>query len=153
MQFIFRRDASLIFSGEIWRITTALFVQDGGLMGGIFNIIALLFIGLAIQHYYGKYQWLIIFFLGGILSELVAIYWQPIGAGNSVATFALAGSLLLSTLGEGNTKTQIISIIGILSGILLFLLKDIHGAALIIGLIIGIFINKYRNSEIMKRGG
>ena len=40
-----QRDSGKIFAGEWWRLVTALFVQDGWVAGGLFNILSLLVIG------------------------------------------------------------------------------------------------------------
>ncbi len=135
---MFERNTALIVDGEVWRIVTALFFQDGGLIGGIINIFYLLLIGSVTEMRLGKYRFLIVFFMGGILSECIALLWQPIGAGNSVANFALAGSLLFLVLTKASAKLKILSMIGFLGAILLVFLKDIHGGAVIIGMLCAI---------------
>lgn len=61
---LFMRNKPLILKGELWRIITALFFQDGGLAGGIFNIVGLLFIGSLAERFWSRKNWLIIFFAG-----------------------------------------------------------------------------------------
>jgi membrane associated rhomboid family serine protease len=87
------RNRLLILKGELWRLITALFFQDGGLAGGISNIVGLLFIGSLAEQFWTRKEWLIIFFIGGILSEVAGFWWQPSGAGNSVANLCLAASV------------------------------------------------------------
>ena len=39
------------------------------------------------------------YLVGGIVGELAGIRWQPVGAGNSVATFAIVGALMTTLVG------------------------------------------------------
>lgn len=130
----FQRDEIAIVEGEFWRVFTALFFQDGGLAGAVFNITALLFVGSIAEHYFRKLQWLILFFIGGILTGIIAIFWQPIGAGNSIANFSLAGGLLIYSLLQQNNTVKIITIVGLVASIYLLFMKDIHGVAIFIGI-------------------
>lgn len=142
-----RRDTTLILSGEYWRMITALFVQDGGTIGAIYNIFALLLIGGLAEQYLKKSTWVIIFFAGGILSNCIALLWQPIGAGNSVANFALAGATLLIAILSKNNTTRVIGALGFLCAAPLLVIKDIHGAAVLIGAILYLISRHYLSSS------
>ena len=41
------RNWTLIGQGQVWRLLTSLVVQDGGLIGAVFNLVALALIGVA----------------------------------------------------------------------------------------------------------
>jgi hypothetical protein len=56
----------------VWRWLTSLLVQDGGVLGTASNLI---FLGL----------------LGAVAGQVAGVFWQPVGAGNSVAVCGLAG--------------------------------------------------------------
>ena len=88
---MFERDYTKFLQGEWWRLITSLFVQDRGLSGSIFNLVSILLMGMVAEELWGSQKWLILFFGGGILSQVVAFGWQPVGAGTSVANFSLAG--------------------------------------------------------------
>jgi rhomboid protease GluP len=96
---MFERDYARFLAGDWWRILTPLFVQDGGVSGSIFNLVSLLLVGIVAEKIWGSQRWLIIFFAGGILSEMIGFAWQPVGAGNSVANFGLAASIAVFCLG------------------------------------------------------
>ena len=133
------RNTGLVLKGEWWRIFTTLFFQDGGLTGGIANIVGLLFIGTVAEQFWTRRKWLIIFFVGGVLSELVALAWQPTGAGNSIANFCLAAGVTIICMNDHTSITvRITAILSLGIGILLLAIKDIHGAALMIGLIVAV---------------
>src|SRR5689334_8448043 len=66
---LFERDTVKFLSGDWWRFFTPLFFQDGGLFGAVFNLLTLLFIGNIAGQIWGEKRWLLIFLLGGVLSE------------------------------------------------------------------------------------
>jgi rhomboid protease GluP len=134
-----RRDASRIAEGEWWRIGTALLFQDGGITGTIFNVVTLLLVGQVAERIWGGRRWLVIFFAGGVLTEIVALAWHAVGAGNSVANFSLAGSVSLLCLVLRPTFTIVVAAaVALAGGVALLLLHDIHGAATIFGATMGL---------------
>jgi membrane associated rhomboid family serine protease len=127
---LFERDTERVLRGEPWRIVTALFFQDGQLQGGIFNIASLLFIGPVAERVLGYRRWLVIFFGGGVITEAIALALQPQGAGNSIANLSLAGAMLgMTAIRRGGPLGYLISGAGVLAGLLLLALGDIHGVA------------------------
>jgi rhomboid protease GluP len=133
------RNAALIASGEVWRLVTALVVQRGGFAGSIFNLVSLALIGSVAEHLWGTRRWVVIVVVGGILSEVVALAWQPIGAGNSVANFSLAGAVCVRCLTRRPSRTALGTAclaLGSCAGLLLR--RDIHGAAALIGAMTGL---------------
>ncbi|HSB65142.1 MAG TPA: rhomboid family intramembrane serine protease [Anaerolineales bacterium] len=141
---LFQRDYQRFLSGNWWRIITPLFVQDGGLGGTIFNLAGLLLIGSIAERLWGGRFMFMIFFVGGILGEIVAFAWQPVGAGNSISNFSLAASIAIACLTRHSPKpVQIaaflaLSIDGILIG-----LQDIHGAAALAGAILALVLKQF----------
>jgi membrane associated rhomboid family serine protease len=135
--YALRRDGDLtLHHGEWWRVVTALLVQDGGVVGTVSNLVALVLIGLVAERLWGL--WLpVLFFGAGICSQFVGLAWQPIGAGNSVGNFGMAtGVLLLCVLRAKAVLPRILGVIGIVAGLALLLLRDIHGGAVAIGLVL-----------------
>ncbi len=133
------RDAARFLDGEWWRLFTSLFVQDGGISGAIFNLVALLFVGLVAEQLWDTPKMLLIFFAGGLVGEIVGLVWQPIGAGNSVANFSLAASLaVLCLLHRPPRPVQIAALVALGTDILLIALHDIHGPAAIAGALLAI---------------
>lgn len=129
-----RRDAGAIEAGEVYRLFTALWFQDGGLGGGLFNLGLLAIIGFHAERLMRRPAWIGIYLLGGLLSELVALAWKPIGAGNSVAAMSLAGAILVSGfLRAAPPPSRVAGAIGLVAGAVLAAQHDIHGAAVLIG--------------------
>jgi rhomboid protease GluP len=128
------RDASAIRAGQAYRLFTALWFQDGGVAGAAFNIAMLAMLGFLAEQSLNRVLWLGIYLVGGLLSQVVGLVWQPVGAGNSIAYMSLAGALLgLAFSRRMSPVVQIIAALGLAAGLLLAAKSDIHGAAVLIG--------------------
>jgi membrane associated rhomboid family serine protease len=82
--------------GEWWWTFTALFVQDGGVLGTVSNLTFLALLGVLAERLVGPRWWLAAYFGAGLAGELAGYAWQPTGAGNSVAVCGLAGVLVVA---------------------------------------------------------
>ena len=86
------RDPVAFAAGEWWRVVTALFAYDDGpvqKLGIVFGVLAL---GVVAERKIGSVEWLIIAFVSGLVGQVVGLWWQPYGAGSSVAVAGLAGA-------------------------------------------------------------
>jgi membrane associated rhomboid family serine protease len=89
--------------GELWaswRLVTSLVVHDGWLPL-LFNLAGLAVVGPPVERRVGPARWASLYLLGGIVGQLFGLRWQPIGAGNSVASFGLIGGLVALSLRPG----------------------------------------------------
>lgn len=123
------RNADRIAKGEVWRVVTALVQQDGGLAGTIANALALLVMGSVAEHLLGGRRTADTFIGVGVLAQLPALAWQPVGAGNSVANFGLTGALALDVLFDcrRSVLATAAAAFTLLAGIGLTALTDVHG--------------------------
>jgi len=138
---MFERDYTRFLAGDWWRVITPLFVQDGGISGSIFNLVTLLLIGTVAEKMWGSQRWPILFFAGGILSEIIAFVWQPVGAGNSVANFSLAASIAVLSLTLPTSRVvKVMAILALGAGMILLLLRDVHGPAMLFGALIALIL-------------
>jgi rhomboid protease GluP len=127
-----------LMDGQIWRAATALFVQDGGLAGGLFNLVLLLAIGPLAESRLSALRWTAAYLGGGIVTEFLALAWQPHGAGNSIACFALAGTLVVTAAARTRGWLAIGAALVALAGVLVLLATcDIHGLGFVAGAVIG----------------
>jgi len=116
-----------------YRLFSSLIVQDGGWPGAIWDLAALLWIGLMAESVWGARRWAVLALGAGIGAQLWGWVVQPMGAGNSVVVFGLAASLLLRGLGSYNRVARITGALGLLAAFGLFVGGDIHGGAALIG--------------------
>lgn len=124
------------FSGwlaEPYRLVTSLVVQDGGWPGTIWNLTALIWIGLMSEWAWGAARWVVIALGAGLGAQVWGWVVQPTGAGNSVMVFGLAASLLVRALPSRHRAAKIAGILGLVAACLLFAGGDIHGGAAFIG--------------------
>jgi membrane associated rhomboid family serine protease len=126
-------------------LVTPLFVQDAGITGSIFNLVSLALVGTVAEQLWGRWRILVIFFVGGIAGEIVAFSWQPLGAGNSVGNFSLAASVaVLCLLRRPSRVVQMAALLALGADLLLIIMKDIHGAAAIAGVVLAISLCRGR---------
>jgi len=123
--------------GEIWRLFTPLFVQDGGWAGLIFNLIALVIIGTLVENTFGKRRFLITYLIAGFVSEIAAYTMlQHQGfAGNSVANMGIAGLLFTALLASKAEPVRILGLIGMGAGLTLLLTANLHGIGFAVGVV------------------
>jgi rhomboid protease GluP len=76
--------------GDWWRWVTPMVVQDHHWVGGISNLVGLLLCGAAAEQVVRRPGWLAFYVGGGLVGQVFGHFWQPIGAGNSVANCGLA---------------------------------------------------------------
>ncbi len=152
------RDPVAFAAGEWWRVVTALFAYDDGpvqKLGIVFGVLAL---GIVAERKIGSVEWLIIAFVSGLVGQIVGLWWQPYGAGSSVAVAGLAGATAtwlawpmphaegaaaanvprifarLGVRGEALTWSARIGALAVLGlAVALFVMRDIHGPPIFIG--------------------
>jgi rhomboid protease GluP len=86
--------------GEPWRWATALVVQDGWLVGGLSNIAGLVLVGFVAEQVVRRTAWLAAYVVTGLVGQVFGHWWQPVGAGNSVAVCGLV-ALVVVMLARG----------------------------------------------------
>ena len=85
-----------VAQGQFWRIFTAMFLHFSIFHIGL-NMLSLFFIGSAVEVFYGKWRYLAIYLLSGIIGGIVTYLLGPnamvISAGASGAIFGVFGAL------------------------------------------------------------
>lgn len=130
---LLQRDGYTGWLAAPYRLVSSLVVQDGGWAGAIWNLAALLWIGLMAESVWGALRWTIIAVGTGIGAQIWGWVVQPLGAGNSVIVFGLAASLLVRGLRGRARVARIAGCLGLVAACGLFIGGDIHGGAGLIG--------------------
>jgi membrane associated rhomboid family serine protease len=141
------RNWTLIGQGQVWRLLTSFAVQDGGLIGAVFNLVALALIGVAAEQVWGAKWWVVIALAGALGAELWGKIVQPVGAGNSVAVFSLAASIAVAAVLRGAGPQRLLGLISLVGAAILLIIGDIHGAAATIGAVLGAVLARRRAGE------
>src|SRR5436853_1781083 len=85
----------LVQQGQVWRIFTAMFLHFNILHIGL-NMLSLFFIGTAVEVFFGKWRYLVIYLGSGIVGGIVTYFLMPpetLAAGASGAIFGVFGAL------------------------------------------------------------
>jgi rhomboid protease GluP len=90
-------NSKIIYDLEIWRLFTAMFLH-GDALHLFSNMIALLIFGAYIESNYSKYEFVIIYFMSGLMGNIFSVILLPpytISLGASGAIFGLIGAAFL----------------------------------------------------------
>lgn len=135
----FRRDLDALHAGEWWRIFTPLFVQAEGWIQICINTAAALIFCPLCEKFYGK-RIVPIYFISGLVGEIVGYLWKPNGGGSSVAVAGVIGSLLAFAYmnrREVRGPAGHFALAGVTGALLLSLATDLHGPPILAGVLLG----------------
>lgn len=124
---------------ELWRIITSMFLH-GDAIHLISNIIGLVLFGTFIENIVSKTAYLIIYFLSGVLGNIMTLFLLPpyiISLGASGAIYGLIGASVIYIIFERNMTQLIITFVYLLYFIVTSFSPEINYAAHIFGLISG----------------
>jgi rhomboid protease GluP len=121
---------------EWWRIVTPLFVHSEGWFHLLVNVAWIAWVGTIIERRLGSGRWLILYFVPGILGEMIGMAWKPHGGGASLGGSGLLGALGAWLLLRGGTlrwRLRIWGPLGLAGGLVLTLRHEIHGPPILAG--------------------
>ena len=136
---LLERDPKML-TGEWWRFVTTWLVQTDGWQQVLLNSAGLLIYGTLVEQTIGRRWWVVAYVVAGLVGEVVGIWWQPVGGGNSVAICGLIGLYsvwLTQRPSRGGPPPVVGTVVWGGLGLWLITHSDIHGAALCAGFIIG----------------
>lgn len=142
LQFLFpeilealRRNGPALRSGEWWRMVTPLFVQADGWVQCVVNGIgALMFLPLG-EKLYGK-KMLALYFVPGVVGEIVAYTRHSHGAGSSLGICGVIGGIFAFAWiyrAEQPRFTVALAVVGLCAAVVLSFLPDFHGPPILAG--------------------
>jgi len=79
---------------EVWRFITAVFLH-GNLLHLFFNLFALALFGSILEKLIGGSRFLVVFFVSGILANLISVNFYSVSLGASGAIFGVIGALIV----------------------------------------------------------
>ena len=81
-------------NGEMWRFVTAIFLH-GSVSHLAYNLLALFFFGLVLESLIGSRRFLWVFFVSGIIANVIAINYYDASLGSSGAIYGVIGALTI----------------------------------------------------------
>jgi rhomboid protease GluP len=123
-----------------------MFFQDGGLRGGIFNLVALAVVGTLAEWCFGRVRWLVLYFGCGLFGQFLSYVWlNPVGAGNSMCVAGLLGGLAVGVLRTRAAQPpRALFVAAVLIGPLAVLdtvVHDNHGMPALLGMLLGFLLS------------
>jgi membrane associated rhomboid family serine protease len=134
------REPGPVRDGQVWRLVTSMFLQDGGVGGTIFNVVTLAVTVLLVGSLVRPRTLVVGFLLAGVVGNvLTLVLLGQAGAGNSMATMGLAsGTAAYAALALDRSRaTRVLVGVVALVALGLDLAGDQHGPALTAGLAAG----------------
>ena len=149
-----RREPQLtLHHGEWWRVLTSLLAQDGGLFAAIYSLAVVAVVITLSTWIQGPWLTLAIFVFSSIVLNLLALGWNAVGGGTSFASDGTMLSILAMGLVLARDRVVMIcAVIAIAGGILLVVLADAHGIAILLGAVIGAVHGMLRRRAVASGG-
>jgi membrane associated rhomboid family serine protease len=156
----------LTLTGQWWRLETSTFLH-GGLFHVLFNMWALLNLGLLAEIIFGTEQYLALYLLAGLGGSVASLCWHPtvVGVGASGAIFGVAGAMLPALFFERNQRLRA-AMRGNLGSIAFFVVFNIlygagarqidnaaHLGGLATGLLLGLALPKVSEGPLSRSRG
>jgi rhomboid protease GluP len=139
---VLRLDVDSLKAGEWWRVITPLFVQPYGTFQFLFNMLFLVVFLPMAERIYGARVWLL-YFVPGVVGQLVNCAWRPGGGGSSTAVFGVMGSILMYVLLHRKSAPRqypVFAILGICGAVVMCFTRDGHGPGLLTGAVLAALI-------------
>lgn len=126
-------------STDWWRVVTALFAQDGGLVAALFNLVVLFFVLMFGEWVWGRWRAIVLFLGPSLILNLLAVYvWRVSGGGSSFASDGLLMSVMGLALVTGGRVLRVLAGAAVVIAVVLVVLNDAHGLAMLIGAALGV---------------
>lgn len=133
-----QRQSSAITAGQWWRLVTAIFLQDGGWPGTVFNLVMLAVTLWLVSAVWRGLPMVLVFLLGGVLANgLTHLTTGQTGAGNSMATMGLLAAAVVCVVWPRPRSRETLAPFAAFAAAtcVLLLERDEHGLALAIGVL------------------
>lgn len=144
-----------IHHGQWWRILTAIAAQDGGLVAAIFNLLVIAAAVAVGEWVWGRWRAVVLYLLPSVVLNLVAVFvWHATGGGSSFADDGLMLSVCgLGLVASSRVVVRVCASAAILVGVVLVVLGDAHGVAMLLGAALGILFALLHQDRARRRVG
>jgi rhomboid protease GluP len=151
---LFERRPGALASHEYWRLITPIFFHAEGWRQIVFDLSALLILGVIVERIFGGRRLLLLYFCAGITGEIAGLTWKPWGAGSSVAICGLLGAVgAWLLLRRSPVQSRFGGLVILAGAITLTALRDLHGPPILLGILLGwVMQQKGVHPEIAKQG-
>jgi rhomboid protease GluP len=124
-------------AGQVWRVVTPLLVQTGPAVAVVIVFVLALLVGWPAERWFGSGRMAALYLGGGIVANVVGAWWDPDGAGITVAGCGVLGGFAVWWLRMRRSGPVTAAGWVLLIGLFLAFSSDIHGIALLAGAVLG----------------
>lgn len=148
---------SAFYNYEIWRFLSSIFLH-GSLVHLLYNLFALALFGLILEKFIGSRKFLAVFFLSGIIANIIAVNFYDSSLGASGAIYGILGCLIIikpmmMIFAYGFPMPMFIAgIVWIIAGFFgIFMPSNIghiaHLSGMFIGILFGLYFRIFRKKQ------
>ncbi|MFX0076079.1 MAG: rhomboid family intramembrane serine protease [Candidatus Hermodarchaeota archaeon] len=146
---------NIIYDLEIWRLLTSMFLH-GDILHLFSNMLSLLIFGAYVELNYSKYQFILIYFISGLIGSFFSMLLLPlftISLGASGAIFGLIGAAFSILITQRDTPLIVVGLVYVLYFIFSSFAPQINYFAHIFGLLGGMiigFLLKFKKKSVVR---
>jgi rhomboid protease GluP len=128
------RTPDMLSQHQWWRLVSPVLANPEGWGQILTNFLALAFVGLLAESFWGSGPLVALYLAGAISGQLAGLAWRPEGAGSSVAVCALLGAVAIGLWQRIGSPPARAGAAFILAGaVILTCLRDLHGPPILVG--------------------
>jgi len=146
-----------VYSGQVWRYVSAVFLH-GGIVHLLYNLFALLLFGMILEKLVGSRRFLAVFFVSGIVANVIAVNFYSSSLGASGAIYGILGMIaivrpFMMVWAFGLIMPMFIAVILWIAGDFLRIMSLIdpgntgsiaHLSGVVVGILFGLFLGPER---------
>jgi hypothetical protein len=127
-------------NGELWRVVTPLLVQTGPTAAVVVAFLLVALVGWLAERWFGSARMAALYLGGGLVANVVGAWWDPHGAGITVAGCGVLGGFAVWWLRMRRSGPVSAGAWVLLIGVFLAFSSDIHGVGALAGAVLGVVV-------------
>ncbi len=130
-----RRDPDALRAGEVWRVISPVLVQPDPVVTVVGLGFLAAVVGTVTERVFGTGRWVVLFLAGALAGHVIGEIWQPYSGGISVGFCGPLGALAVYLILTKRWQPGVVILAG---AVVLSVITDIHGPAILAGALVGL---------------
>ena len=135
-----RRDPEALMNGQVWRVISPVLVQPDSWFSVITLGVMAAVVGTFCERTFGTGRVVAFLAAGALAGHVIGEWWQPYSGGVSVAFCGPVGAVAAYVLMARIRRHRTAAVIGLLGAVVLCVITDIHGPAILAGAVVGFLL-------------
>ena len=140
-----RRDPEALMAGQVWRLISPVLVKPDPLTSVIGLGVLAAVVGTVAERTFGTGRMIVLLVAGALAGHSIGEWWQPYSGGVSVAFCGPLGALAVWVLIARIRRQFVMAAVVLLGAVVLCVITDIHGPAILAGAIVGFVLVRSRD--------